>query len=118
MYAHNTWTVLLVHNPPNLTYYYYYTGVPFDPVDFTLVTTVVIAVGAGVLGSLLLVAVTMTLCLVCILGWRRYKKMGKHKPLIEEQAFERQKTKRSGKKRLDVESKWFGPLMKGVFSSC
>ena len=81
--------IFLIH------YFLICTGFTFDPVDFSLVTTVVIAVGAGVLGCLLLVAVIMALCLVCILGWRRYKKMGTHKPLIEEQAFERQKNKKS-----------------------
>lgn len=70
-----------------------YTGKTFDLVDFSLVTTVVIAVGAAVLGSLLLVAVVMVICLVSILGWRRYKKMGKHIPFVEETEFNGQKKK-------------------------
>ncbi len=72
-------------------------GVDFTPIDYQLVVNVVIGVGAGVLGSLLLTACVLLCCVIVVPCYRRCTKVGKHKPLTNEDKFDRKKNDRQTK---------------------
>ncbi len=59
--------------------------------DYQLVVNVVIGVGGAVLGILLLVTCVLAWCVVVVPCWKRWTKFGKHQPLTDEEAYDRQR---------------------------